>query len=106
MVNYDDWFCGSARIHALFAAWVSVIFGFTITVMAFYSAQSLDIMSLYALSLMAAIDTVSSVLVIIFWQEHDSESNLTASDSKHEQKYTFWVGVMMIIMGLILFGDR
>jgi uncharacterized membrane protein len=101
----DDWLCGSARIHALVAAWMSVVIGCAITVLAFYSARSLDIMSLYALSLMSAIDTVSSILVVIFWQEHDSESNLTTSQSKQEQKYTFWVGIMMMIMGLMLLGD-
>lgn len=102
----EDWMCVTPRIQALVAAWVSVLIGCVITLLAFYSGFLLDVMSLYALSIMSAVDTISSILVIVFWQKHQTELDLTTEQSKKEQKYTYWVGIMMIIMGILLFCDR
>lgn len=100
----EEW--SSPRAHALVAAWTSVVIGCVITALSFYTAQQLKSMSLYALSIMSAIDTASSVLVIVFWRECQSEESATLSQHKTEQKYTLSVGVMMIIMGVMLLGDR
>jgi divalent metal cation (Fe/Co/Zn/Cd) transporter len=100
----EEW--SSPRAHALVAAWTSVVIGCVITALSFYTAQQLKSMSLYALSIMSAIDTASSVLVIVFWRECRSEESATLSQHKTEQKYTLSVGVMMIIMGVMLLGDR
>lgn len=105
MIAFEEWICFPARMQALFAAWVSVLIGCVITLLAFYSGFLLDVMSLYALSIMSAVDTVSSILVIIFWQQHQTELDLTTEQCKKEQKYTYWVGIMMITMGALLFGD-
>lgn len=102
----EDWPWGPPRLHALVSAWLSVIIGCVITVISFYSAQNLDSMSLYALAIMSAVDTLSSVLVIIFWQEFESEDNATLSQNKKEQNFTLFVGVLMLIMGTMLLGDR
>lgn len=99
-------YCYSPRFHALLAAWLSVVIGGAITVLAFLSAHAEKSMSLYALSLMSAVDTSSSVLVIVFWHSHNGQSSLSSQQSKQEQKYTYSIGVMMIIMGLMLLIDR
>lgn len=102
----EEWLFFSPRLHALLAAWLSVIIGGTITILSFFSAQSAQSMSFFALCVMSVVDTSCSILVIAFWQGNKAETELTTSESKKEQRYTFMIGLMMVIMGIMLLVNR
>jgi hypothetical protein len=96
----------SPRVHALFAAWVSIVIGLAITCLSFLSARAEKSMSLYSLALLAAVDTSSSILVILFWQTQTTQEGKSALQNIKEHRYTYAIGVMMILMGILLLGDR
>ncbi len=103
----------SAVFHVLFSASLSILAGILITLLAFLAAYWQQSMSLYALSLMALIDTCTSVLVLVFCLQkqlpaaattHLVKGSLikTEEDIYIEQKYTYYVGIIMSLMALIL----
>ncbi len=64
--------CQSPLFHCIVSAYLSIIIGAFLTVLSFLSAWSLHSMSMYALSLMAFIDTAGSVIVVYFLQWRDT----------------------------------
>ncbi len=98
--------CLHPRVHALIAAWLSVFSGLAVTLLSLLSAIAENSMSLYALSLLAAVDTATSFFVIVFWQGQSNDDNRNMKMRIIEQRYTSIIGTMMIFMGVLLIGDR
>jgi divalent metal cation (Fe/Co/Zn/Cd) transporter len=123
-------FLFSPRFHCIFSAYVSIAIGITITVLSFSSAWSEHRMSMYAMALLALIDTVGSVLVVYFYSQQPATSEHALKSSSYsysyhrmgdglldvsndevaseavphlqEQQFTLAIGVLMVVMSALL----
>lgn len=93
----------SGKFHAVFSAYVSIFAG---VIEAFFSVilgHAELSMSLYGIALMAIVDITGSVLVLLIWQSPDDRNR---EKKILEARYTYIIGVLMMILGLFLVADR
>lgn len=95
----------SGQFHALASAYLSVVCGVILAVFSFIIASSESSLSLFALCILAIIDIATSTLVIIYWQGNYKVTERKPQQSIQEHRYTTLIGMMMIMMGLLLFGN-
>ena len=94
----------SGKFHAVFSAYLSIFAGI---IEAFFSTilgHAELSMSLYGIALMAIVDITGSVLVLMIWQKYDSDRN--KEKKILEARYSYIIGVLMMILGLFLVADR
>jgi len=97
----------SARCHALLSAYLSIAAGITITILAIIAATQENSMSLYGVAFMAMIDSTGSVLVLMIYQSVCSSVDLNGNQQhRREAQYSFLIGILMLILGVVLFTDR
>lgn len=91
------------QFHAVFSAYVSIFAGIIEAFFSIVLGHAELSMSLYGIALMAIVDVTSSVLVLFIWQdsgERNKEKKIL------ESRYSYIIGVLMMVLGLFLVGDR
>lgn len=94
----------SGKFHAIFSAYVSIFAGLIEAFFSVMLGHAELSMSLYGIALMAIVDITGSVLVLMVWQKYDNDKN--KEKKILEARYSYIIGVLMMILGLFLVADR
>lgn len=94
----------SGKFHAIFSAYVSIFAGLIEAFFSIILGHAELSMSLYGIALMAIVDVTGSILVLKIWQKYDCDNN--REKKILEARYSYIIGVLMMILGLFLVSDR
>ncbi|KAJ1417317.1 hypothetical protein B484DRAFT_422041 [Ochromonadaceae sp. CCMP2298] len=91
----------SSRFHAAFSAWLSILVGLTIAVLAVLAGQEEGSMALIGVAFMGIVDITGSVMVLLIY----GTIHAHAKDDRKEAQYSLVIGVLMLGLGVFLATD-
>lgn len=101
--------------HAVLAAYLTIVAGTVEMILSMLAGKTDMSMSLYAVALMSILDVAGGCLILTIWQDRiddpgyvDKLERIEAAEAEKltDLRYSFAIGMSMIIMGLFLMADR